>query len=68
MLLFSIPPIAHVWLLDLKPGNARAITQTPGISSSQELVRPSLRQMLVSVFSYFFQLVVIMCDTLMVDL
>ena len=68
MLLFSIPPIAHVWLLDLQPGHPRAIPQTPGLSSLEELIRPGWIKILVSIFSYFFEVDVIMCDTLMVGL
>ena len=68
MFLFSIPPTAHVWLLDLQPGNSRSIPQTPGLSGLEELIRPGWIKMLVAMFSYFFEVDVIMCDTLMVGL
>ena len=42
--------------------------QTTGLSSLQELIRPSWRQILVSVFLYLFEVDLIMCDTLMVGL
>ena len=55
MLLFPIPTIAHVWLIYIQPGHPRVIPQTFILSSLQEVIKPSWRQILVSVSSYFFE-------------